>query len=324
MSIMINQVAALMILVVIGYLAGKKSYLPKGFGTFLSKVIIRITAPSLILSTMTSYNFDAKTFSDGLWVSFYAILFMFFSLLVGTLFSRILMLEGAAANVFKAHTMLGNVSFIALPLFRTMLGEKAVVLASFFVLSFEMLNWTVGVFLMNKHRKLSPIDTLKKFVNANTIACAIGIFFALTNLQYYIRGNEVSKTIYNILFNSFNLLGNCTLPLVMLFIGLSTAENSSWKFFDIVKKPVTLVLCLLKLVLIPLANLLIMLLLGNLVDPFVRTIVILDMAMPCSALVVALSVEYGSDYRQAADNILYTTIFSLFTLPLFMMLLRVG
>lgn len=320
-DIIINQVAVMMILVVIGYLAGKTGYLPENTGAFLSKVVVRITAPSLIISTMTSYNFDAKTLSDGLWVGLYAIVFMFFSLLAGMLFSRILKLAGAAANVFKANSMFGNVGYMALPLFKAILNEKAVVIATFFILSFELLTWTVGVFLLNRHKKLSFRGILKKFINVNTIACMIGLIFALTNLQHYISGNAAAKAVYGIFYNTLNPLGNSTFPLVMLFIGLSTAENPAGSFAGIVKKPVTLVLSLLKLLLIPLATLAIMLLLGDLVDPLVKTIVVLDLAMPCGATIAALSAEYGSDYRLANDNVIYTTVLSLLTLPLFVLLL---
>lgn len=321
-NIIISQVAVMMIMVFIGYLAGKKGYLPENTGGFLSKVVIRITAPALILSTMTSYDFDAKTLSDGLWVFFFAIIFMLFSLLAGTLFSRFLKLKGSTANVFRVHSMFGNVSYLALPLFKVILGDKAVVIAVFFVLSFELLNWTVGVYLLNKHKGLSFAGTLKKFINVNTIACFIGLMFALTGLQHYIQGNNILQAVYKILYNTLNPLGNCTLPLVMLFVGLSTAENPAGSFFAIFKKPVTLMLTLLKLLLIPLVSLAIMLLLGDLVDPLVRTIVILDLAMPCGTIIVALSAEYGSNYQLATDNVIYTTVLSLFTLPLFMLLLN--
>jgi len=320
-NIIINQVAAIMIIVVIGYLAGKTGYLPKNTCLFISKVIIRITAPSLIISTMTSYNFDSKTLTDGLWVSLLAMMFMLFSLLEGRLFSKLLKLQGATANVFMAHTMLGNVGYMALPLIKAIFGEKAMVLAAFFVLSFELLNWTVGVYLLNRHITLTIAGTLKKLINTNTIACIIGLIFALTNLQHYISGNAVAAAVYKIFYSTFSPLGNCTLPLVMLFIGLSTAENPDWRFHDIVKKPVTLMLCILKLLLTPLISLAVMLLLGDLVDPFVRTIIVLDMAMPCAAITVALSAEYGSDHQLATDNVIYTTILSLFTLPIFMLLL---
>lgn len=322
MNIIINQVAVLMILAAIGFAAGKTGYLPENSGSFLSKIVIRITAPSLIISTMTSYDFDAKTLSDGLWVGFFALIFMLFSLLAGTLFSRLLKLEGSTANVFRLHTMFGNVSYLALPFFKVLLGEKALVRAVFFVLAFELLMWTLGVFILNRHKGLSFGSTLKKFFNANTIACLTGLIFALANLQHYIQGNTAAEAIYKIIYSTFNPLGNSTLPLVMLFIGLSTAENPAGSFRAIFKKPATLMLSLLKLLLIPLVSLGIMLLLGDLVDPFVRTIVILDMAMPCATIVAALSAEYGSDYTLATDNVIYTTVLSLFTLPLFMLLLN--
>lgn len=311
----------MMLLATIGYLAGKKGYLPRDTGNFISKVIIRITAPSLIISTMTSYNFDSETLSDGLWVGFFAIAFMLFSLLEGKLFSSLLRLEGATANVFMDHTMLGNVSYMALPLIKAVFGDRAVVLAAFFVLSFELLNWTAGVYLLNRHYRLTLAGTLKKMVNANTIACVTGLIFALTNLQKYISGNAVSAAVYKVFYSTFNPLGSCTLPLVMLFIGLSAAENAGWRFLDIVKKPATLALSIVKLLLTPFIALAVMLLLGGLVDPLVRTIVVLDLAMPCAAIIVALSAEYGSDYRLATDNVIYTTILSLFTLPIFMLLL---
>ncbi len=322
MNVIITQVAVMMILVVIGYLAGKTGYLPENSGSVLSKVAIRITAPSLILSSMTSYQFDSKTLSDGIYVAFFGLSFMLFSLLAGIATSRIIKLEGATANAFRAHSMFGNVSYLALPLFKNILGDKAVVMAVFFVLSNELLVWTIGIYLMNRHKGLSLKGIFRKFINTNTIACVIGLTFALANLQQYIKGNAAAESVYHVFYSVFNPLGNCTMPLVMLFIGLSTAENAAGGFVAIFKKPVTLAMSLLKLILIPLASFGIFLLLGDYVDPLVKTIVILDLAMPCGAVIVALSAEYGSDWQLATDNVVYTTIISLFTLPIFMMLLN--
>ena len=231
-------------------------------------------------------------------------------------------LEGSTANVFKAHLMFGNVGYLALPLFKAILGERAVVVAAFFVLAFELLCWTTGVFMLNRHKGLSLADTLKKFISPNTISCMIGLIFALTNLYRTIQANATAAVVYNFFYSALNPLGNCTLPLVMMYIGISVANNPSGGFAAILKKPVTLVLSVLKLLLIPLAVLAILLLLRNLINPFVRTIVILDMAMPCAAIITALSAAYGSDSRQATDNVIYTTVLSLFTLPLFILLLN--
>lgn len=321
-SIMINQVAALMILVVIGYIARKSGFLPDGADTVLSKVLIRITAPALILSTMTAYDFDAATLSDGLWVGLLAIVFMYFSLLAGMLFSRLMKLEGATANVFKAHVMFGNVGYLALPLFKAILGERAVVVAAFFVLAFELLCWTTGVYMLNKHKGLPFAEVMKKFLSPNSIACLIGLLFAITGLHHVIEANSAAAAIYKMLYSALNPLGNCTLSLVMLFIGITVADNLAGSFVHFFKKPVTFMMAVLKLLLVPLASLAIILLLGGIINPFVRTILVLDLAMPCGAIIVALSAQYGSDYRQASDNVIYTTLLSLFTLPLFMLLLQ--
>lgn len=310
-----------MIWAALGYAACKTGYMPRDAGPFISKTVIRITAPALILNTMTSYNFDARTLSDSLMIGLLAVLFISFSLLVGVAAGRLLKLKGSEYNVFKAHTMFGNISYLALPLFKTVFGDKAVVYAVFYVIANEVLIWTAGIYLLNKHRGHIS-STLKKFINQNTIVCMIGLIFALLNLQRLFVSNAAAKYIFDIFHGVVGPLGNCTLPLVMLYIGLSTAENPDWRFRDIFKKPVTLSLTFVKLLIVPLLSLGILLLFGGLIDPFVRTIVIMELAMPSAAVIVPLSAEYGSDHRQAADNVIYTTILSLFTLPLFLLLLN--
>ncbi len=321
-NIILTQVVVMLLMAIIGYYAGKKGFLPENTASYLSKVVIRITAPALVLSTLTSYDFDEKTLYDGLRVTIFAILFMLFSLLIGHVAARRLKLKYETASVFKTHLMFGNVGYLALPLFKAIYDERAVVLAAFYVLAYELLVWTVGIYLLDRRKGLSLMSNLKKLININTIACSIGLLFALVNLQQFIKANAAASFVYNIFYSTVTPVGNCTLPLVMLFTGLQMAEKPSEGFAAILKNPVTLVISALKLVVIPAVSLGIMLLLGGLVDPFVRNIVIMELAMPCGAIVVALAAELGMDHRQAAVNMIYTTVLSLITLPLFMLLLN--
>ena len=318
----LTQVAVMLFIGVIGYLAGKTGFLPVNTAPYLSKIVVRITAPALVLSTLTSYDFDKKTLYDGLRVTIFAIVFMLFSLLIGRLVSNLMKLKIETASVFSTHLMFGNVGYLALPLFKAIYNERAVVLAAFYVLAYELLVWTVGIYLLDKRRGLSLKSNLKKFINVNTIACSIGLIFALVNLQQYIKANAVASFIYNIFYSTVTPIGNSTLLMVMLFTGLQMAGKPSEGITVILKNPVTLVISALKLLVIPAAALGIMLLLGDLVDPYVKTILIMDLAMPCGAIVVALASELGMDYRQATLNMIYTTVLSLFTLPIFMLLLN--
>jgi len=319
--ILIKQVAVILILTIIGYIAGKTRYLPENTGNFLSKVIIRLAAPALILSTMISYNFDKKTISDGIWVSLLGIAFMMLGLFLGTIASRLLKLKGGTAVVFKLHSFFGNIAYMGIPLLKAMLGDRAVVLGAFFIISFEFTVWSLGVYMLNRGESFSILSTFKKLLNANTISCFIGLVFAFANLKPLIQGSVAGGKAFEVIYATLSSLGSCTLPLIMVFIGLTVAESKAGSFFALLKKPLPLAISIIKLLILPLLSFGIMQLFSNSIDPFVRTIVTLDLAMPCAAIIVALASEYGADHEFAGENVVYTTVLSLFTLPLFMLLI---
>jgi len=319
----INEIVVLMFLALIGYFAGRTGYLPEKSGMYISRLVIKITAPALIVTTMAAYDFTAKTITDGIWVSFFAVIFIAFSFAVGSVFCRLLRLESAASSIFKTHLMFGNVGYLALPLFKSIFGEKGLVYAVFFVIAHDTLVWTVGVYLMNKHNGKQWKENLKHLINANMISFVLGLFFALVNLQHFVSQNTIFKAVYMTLFNTLNPLGNTTLYLMMLFIGLTLAENRIGSLSDLLKKYPTFILAFLKLLVIPAVAFVILYLLGDIVDPFVRVIVILELAMPCALIVPALAAQYGSDYKLATDNVILTTLFSMATLPLTLYLLSI-
>lgn len=324
MDIVVNQIVVILLLALLGYFAGRSRYLPENSGMYISKLVIKITAPSLIISTMAAYDFTEKTLRDGLTISLYTMGFLALACLIGLVGSRIMKLKGAEENVFRAHLMSGNVGYLALPLFKSLFGEKGLVYAVFFIIVHDVLIWTLGVYLLNKHGGKTWRENLKQFFNANTLSYLLGLIFAVTNLQHFIKASPVAEAIYNALYNTLNPLGNATLYLVMIFIGLNLAENRIEKLRELFEKHTTLLLAFLKLLLIPALAFIILSLLGGLVDPFVKAILVLELAMPCAAIIPALALQYGSDHKLATDNVIYTTLFAMLTLPLFMFLLNVA
>lgn len=322
MDIVINEITVMLILAFLGFLAGRTGYLPENSGLYVSKLVIKITAPSLIITTMAAYNFTDKTLRDGLSVALYALCFLALAFLIGVAASRMLKLEGAKANVFRAHTMFGNAGYLGLPLLKSIFGEKGLVYAVFFIIIHDMLIWTLGIYLLNRHGEKTWKQNLKQFFNVNTLSFALGLIFALINLQHFVRSSPVTSAVYNALYNTLNPLGNATLYLVMIFIGLSLADNRIERVRELFTKKATLFLLLIKLLFIPAAAFAILFLLGGFVDPFVRTILVLELAMPCASIIPALALQYGSDYRLATDNVVYTTLFVMITLPIFLFLLN--
>jgi len=323
MNVIINQIEVMILLAIIGFAAGRSNYLPEKAGMYISRLVIKITAPALIITSMANYDFTPETLRDGLWVGFYASVFIILSFLVGSLASGLLKLDGAQSNVFKAHVMFGNTSYLALPLFKAIFGEKGVVYAVFFVIVHDSFVWTLGIFLMNRHNGRDWKENLRQLVNANTISFALGLFFAFIDLQKFVAAYPSVKAVYNVLYSTLNPLGNTTLYLMMLFIGLTLAENKLGGMSGLMKKYPTYVLSFIKLILIPGVALLMFTLLGGMGGPFVRVITVLELAMPCAMIIPALAAQYESDYRLATDNVIFTTVFSIITLPLAMYLLNI-
>jgi malate permease and related proteins len=324
MDVIVNQIIVLILLGLIGYISGKTGYLPDNSGMYISRVVIKITAPALIITTMAAYDFTPKTITDGLWISLYTFIFILFSFAAGSAISRLLKLNGSAADIYRTHSMFGNVGYLALPLFKSIFGEKGLVYAVFFVIVHDTLVWTLGVYMMNKHSGREWKENLKHLINANTISFVFGLIFAFFNLQYFVKSYAPVKIVYSALYNTLNPLGNTTLYLIMLFIGLTVAESRIGSLKDVLKKYPTFVLAFFKLLVVPAVAFAVLFLLGSRVDPFVRTILILELAMPCATIIPALAAQYGSDYRLAADNVVITTLFAMVTLPLILFLVNLA
>ncbi len=323
MEVIINQIAVMTLIAFIGWLAGKTGYLPEKSGMYVSRVVIRITAPALILSTMASYDFTPKTITDGLWIGICALVFILFSFAVGTLTSSLLKLKDTTANIYRAHSMFGNVGYLALPLFKSIFGEKGLVYAVFFVIVHDTMVWTLGVYLLNKHKGNHWKENLKHLLNANTISFALGLLFAFINLQHFVRESAGVRLVYNVVFNTLSPIGNTTLVLIMLFIGLTLSESKLGGISALVKKYPSFLLVFFKLLVIPIIAFILLFTLGKSLDSFVRVIVVLELAMPCASIIPALAALYGSDHGFAADNVIISTIFSMVTLPLVLYFLNI-
>lgn len=321
-DIIIHQIMILALLTLTGFAAGRTRYLPENSGMVLSQVVIRITAPSLIVTTMASYDFSIKTIIDGAWITFYALVFMFVSFAAGTFISGLLGLKDSTRNIYRMHSMFGNVGYLALPLLNSLFGEKGLVYAVFFVIPNDTLVWTLGIYLVNRHKNQQWKENLKQLVNANTVSFVLGILFMVVNLQHYVNKYAGVRVVYKLLYDTLNPLGKTTLYITMVFIGLILSEIRIGSLSDLISRYPTLVLSFFKLLVIPAAAFGLLSLLGGAVDPFVKVIVVLELAMPCATIITALAAQYGSDYKFATENVFFTTILGMFTLPVVLYVLK--
>ena len=136
-------------------------------------------------------------------------------------------------STYFAVLLFGNSGYIPIPLVMSILpeekGEEAVALISLFILLFTPMLWSIGVYLV-AHRKSPGISTkegskqslyLRKMISPPLIGIVSGILCAVISpvKEFLHSGGKF-------LVESLSLLGQATVPLVMILLGTIMATIS--------------------------------------------------------------------------------------------------
>lgn len=320
-EIILKQILILTLLGVTGFAAGKGKFLPENTHRYISALILKITMPFLIFTTMGNYSFTGETLKNGFLIFVLGIFFILLGGFISLGPCKLMGIREKTKNIYIAQSMFGNVIFMAYPLLKAMYGDEGIVYAIFFNIANDAILWTLGVYLFNRHNTKNWRDNLSHLVNPNTLAFMGGLLMILLKGIFKFENINIYKSIWDIFYSAFYNLGHITIYLSMIFIGLILSGVKISGIKDIFDRARYLVYSLFKLIIVPVAAILFFKATGNFFDIFVKRIVALQLAMPASTIVSALALEYDSDYNAATEGIFVSTILSIFTLPLIVYLL---
>lgn len=320
-EIILKQILILTLLGVTGFAAGKGKFLPENSHKYISALILKITMPFLIFTTMGNYSFTGETLKNGFLIFVLGIFFILLGGFISLGPCKLMDIREKTKNIYIAQSMFGNVIFMAYPLLKAMYGDEGIVYAIFFNIANDAILWTLGVYLFNRHNTKNWRDNLSHLVNPNTLAFMGGLLIILLKGIFKFENIYIYKSIWDIFYSAFYNLGHITIYLSMIFIGLILSGVKISGIKDIFDRARYLVYSLFKLIIVPVAAILFFKATGDFFDIFVKRIVALQLAMPASTIVSALALEYDSDYNAATEGIFVSTILSIFTLPLIVYLL---
>jgi hypothetical protein len=226
--------------------------------------------------------------------------------------SKVFNLPKGKAVIHQLHTVFGNVVFLGYPLIDALFPDTpALFYAALYHLAQMSVIWTFGVNRLDSRKSDKLLSNIKKLINPNTIAFALGFLFMIFNVQL---PAAVSTT--------FTGIGSSTLFLSMIYIGMLVANFAPRKKdfgWDI------LALNFNKLILSPflvffISSFLLQYFGISLSAPAMGAL-ILQSAMPCMAILVILARNYNADENAAMVNVFTTTLMGLITLPIIYWLL---
>ena len=301
---MIEVMLTLFIIVIVGYVAGKLGYLGGDFDRQLSRLVINITCPALILSSsMTGELPDRRFILPLLLISIVT-----YIILTGAAFllPRYMTKRKDDRGAIGFALMFGNVGFMGYPVVASIFGHEAVFYAAVLNVVNTFTVFTIGTILITGSSNIEGKRFEKKVLYSTPMLAAY-----LTMLIVALEINNIPGFICQ----SLTMLGNITVPAALLIIGSSMSQLP---IRSLLGNTTVYLTTALRLALLPLAVYYLTSLMGfSQLVVNINTVVI---AMPVATYGTILCLKYGKDTTLMAEVTFITTLLSMISIPLLTML----
>ena len=278
-----------------GYLAHRLGYLGGETDQKLSKIILNITMPCLIVASVATGD-ELPGAAEILSVLKVAAVFYGMELLLSAVVPRLLGGTDKQKGVWRYTLVFPNMAFIGYPVAVALFGPEALFYAVILVLPFNLLAYSLGPLMLAGRAKFR----WQQLVTPCIIAAVTALVVALGHIRLPAIVGECA-----------GFVGNLTTPLSLLVVGSLLAGLPIGRVFA---SPRLWALTTLRLLGLPA---LLWAVLGwmHVEPPMVAGIAVILMAMPTAVNGSMLSMEYGGDTECMAQITFLTTLVSIITIP---------
>lgn len=201
-------------------------------------------------------------------------------------------------------TVCSNAGFLGNPIAEGVFGAPGLALASVYLIPQRIVMWSSGISVFSGSKHVKALIK-KVLTHPCIIACGVGLVMMLAQIR-----------LPGVLQSTVQALGNCNTALSMMVVGMILADMKLSEMKDVRVLYYTLV----RLILIPILVWIPCHLLQ--LDPMVTGVSVLLAAMPAGATTSILAAKYDSDPGFASKMVIFSTLASVITTPIWSMLLQ--
>ena len=294
-------IVSIIVMILIGALSKRIGLLKEEDVETLNNIVINISLPCMIFNAL--YTADVSLLPR---LSILTVYMLITSLIVGVL--TYLLLKSFGWDKRKIWSMvivvvLGNTGFLGYPITQGIFGNEGMIRAVFCDISTSIIFVTLSFILILIFDGEIRV-ALKKIIT----------FLPLWSIVLGILLNIFSVPITSLGSTVVSYLAGATIPLIMISLGLSLNLEGLKNHF----KEVGLA-SIIRLVIYPLIALGVLSLLN--ITGFEHTIGFIEATMSSAMIGLVLAISYKLDWELTSDCIFTTTLFSLVTIPTFLMFL---
>ncbi len=278
-----------------GFLSHKLGYLGGGTDRGLSKLILNVTMPCLIIGSVATGDTLPEA-GEILTVLKVAAVYYGLGLLSAAFVPKLLGGTDKQQGVWRYTLVFSNMAFIGYPVSVALFGPEALFYAVILVMPFNLLSYSLGPLMLAGQAKFR----WQQLTSPCIVASVAALVVALGRIRLPAIAGEC-----------LNLVGGLTTPLSLLVVGSLLAELPFRQAFT---SPRLWALMAVRLLALPAV---LWLLLGwtGIGTPLVAGIAVILMAMPTAVNGSMLAMEYGGDTECMAQSIFLTTLMSIVTIP---------
>ena len=306
MTVVLGKILSVFLIIAVGFGANRLGVLPSEANKYMSNILMFITSPCLILSSITAKELTRETavatveliIGSCLW-------FVVFTLIGYYLCTRLLKVQPASdTGVFIfLFASLSN-GFMGIPITMVLFDSDVLYLMILHSTVLAIYLYAAGLPLVHigteKNRGFSRETLLIIFKNPATICAAAAIVMLFTGLK-----------LPSVVFDSVEMVGGFTTPLSMLIVGIQLGDSNLKR---IVKNKTLLTLSVIKMAALPVLTFFMV----NWLPIGVNTKVclIFGAVFPAAVGTVAVTGAEGENALVAAEGVVLTTIISFVMIPL--------
>lgn len=288
-------------MVILGYAACKLGYMGDKFDKKLSSILVDITCPLLVLSSVMGDEMpDRSLILPLVGVGFLTYILL---LVFGFWVPRFITKNHDDQGMIGFALMFANVGFIGYPIVSSIFGPKAVFYAALLNVPNTFFIFTAGVMLVKGEysiRQFNPKVLLSPAL--------IGAFIAALLVAFGVHTPEM-------IARPVTMVGNITVPAALMIIGSSMARLPLREIIGSGKVYAT---SFLRLVIVPLSVYFLFRLCG--VNTLINNINTVVIAMPVASFGTMFCLKYGRNPSLMTEATFITTLFSIITIPLITLL----
>ncbi len=299
-SNLINLQGMLFLLVAVGVILRKVDVLPKQGTAILTDLVIYLVLPCNIINSFF-IEFNLEVLKNFIIILLISCLIQFGCLILSnTLYNR---QTPGIKKVLQYGTVCSNAGFMGNPIAEGVFGSSGLILASIYLIPQRIVMWSAGVsyFTESPDRK----TVIKKVV---THPCIVAVYIGLLIMIF-----QIPLPVF--MENTIKNISGCTTTLSMILIGTILAEVN----IKTIMNKTTVYYAFIRLILIPLMVFAALRIFQ--ISSLLTGVSVLLAGMPAGSTTAILAAKYEGDSIFATKCVVFTTLLSLITIPLWCLIL---